>query len=81
MVVALIGAAAVMGSAVLGVFIKRFDNRNTQQHEENKALLGEIKGDVRAVGADVTGLKVDVATIAQQNRDQDRRITRLEEHP
>lgn len=81
MVVALIGAAAVMGSAVLGVFIKRFDNRNTQQHEENKALLGEIKGDVRAVGADVTALKVDVATIAQQNRDQDRRITRLEEHP
>lgn len=80
-IVALIGATALLGSTVVGVLIKKFDARNTQQHEENKALLGEIRGDIKTVGVDVTGLKVDVATIAQQNRDQDRRLTRLEEHP
>jgi len=78
-VVALIGAGAVLGSGAIGLLVRRFDARNTQQHEENKALLGEIRGDIKMVGTDVVGLKVDVAKIAQHNVDQDRRLARLEE--
>ena len=78
-IVALIGAGALFGSSALAVAVKRFDDRNTKQHDENKALLGEIKGDVKAVGADVTAVKVDVARIVQHNVDQDRRLDQLEQ--
>lgn len=76
------GAAALIAGPVMWM-LHRLDVRNTSQHQDNQAVLADIRSDVREAKDDVRDVKADVRDVKADVRQLDQRVERLEskEHP